>query len=136
MFRADEPVFSHLLLADHEAEHGACFLPDIFNLKLKTPTLVAISACESGLNIPSSGDDLIGFARGFFYAGAPSVMATLWRVNDKSTARFMEEFYNGLIRGNLTKSKALQLAIQKIKSTEEYRHPYFWAPFVLMGDWK
>lgn len=135
VFRADEPVFSHLLLADDNAGHGACFLPDIFNLKLKTPTLVAISACESGLNRPSSGDDLIGFARGFFYAGAPSVLATLWRVNDKSTACFMEEFYNGLIHDNLTKSKALQLAIQKIKSMEEYRHPFFWAPFVLMGDW-
>lgn len=135
VFRADEPVFSHLLLADDNAGLGACFLPDIFNLRLKTPTLVAVSAYESGLNLPSSGDDLIGFARGFFYAGAPSVVATLWRVNDKSTAYFMEEFYNGLIHRNLTKSKALQLAIQKIKSMEEYRHPYFWAPLVLMGDW-
>lgn len=136
VFRADEPVFSHLLLAGHEGAHGACFLPDIFNLKLKTPTLVTISACESGLNIPSSGDDLIGFARGFFYAGASSVMATLWRVNDKSTASFMEEFYKGLIHEDLTKSKALQLAIQKIKSMEVYSHPHFWAPFVLTGDWK
>lgn len=136
VFRADEPVFSHLLLADDDTGRGACFLPNIFNLRLKTPTLVAISACESGLNIPSSGDDLIGFARGFFYAGAPSIVASLWRVNDKSTASFMEEFYKGLIYENLSKSKALQLAIKKIKSKEEYSHPYFWAPFVLMGDWK
>ena len=95
-----------------------------------------MSACESGLNFPSSGDDLIGFARGFFYAGASSIISTLWKVNDKSTAYFMEEFYNNLILKKMTKSKAIQRAFLKLKSSEDYQHPYFWAPFMLIGDWR
>ena len=134
LFRDDEPIFSHLLLADTEDSDGACLLPDIFNLRLRT-TLVTMSACESGLSRPSTGDELIGFSRGFFYAGAPSIIATLWRVNDRSTALFMEDFYKNLIQKNSSKSQALQTAIRTLKSKEEYQHPYFWAPFVLMGDW-
>lgn len=135
VFRADEPIFSHLVLADVEGSKGTCLLPDIFNLKFGNSAIVSLSACESGLSRIYTGDDLVGFARGFFYAGAMSVLATLWRVNDKSTSLLMDEFYRGLIKENLPKSKALQLAILKIKSAKEYQHPYFWAPFILLGDW-
>jgi len=132
-FRDDEPLLSHLLLADSDDGKGAFFLPDLFHLKLKS-SLVTMSACESGLNRPYSGDDLVGFTRGLFYAGVPSVMATLWHVNDQSTAILMKEFYQNFVNKRMSKSKSLQLAIQRLKSEDLYQNPYFWAPFILLGD--
>lgn len=135
IFREDEPIFSHLMMSDGKGGKDACFLSDIFNLKLGTPTLVTLSACESGLNRHTAGDDLIGFTRGLFYAGTASVIATLWRVNDISTSLFMQEFYRNFVIERLTKSESLRLAALKLKNTQKYSHPYFWAPFYLSGDW-
>jgi len=134
-FRGDDPLFSHLLLADQEGGASPVFLPDIFNLRLDA-SLVSLSACETGLSEFTLGDELIGISRAFFYAGARSVLTSLWTVNDESTSVFMDRFYEGLLSHGLSKAESLRLAMRELKDNPEYRHPYFWAPFYLSGDWR
>jgi len=107
---------------------------EIFNLKLNSE-LITLSACETGINDRSSGDELIGLTRAFIYAGAPSVIVSLWKVNALSTQELMVKFYKLLKKGK-DKATALQEAQKKIMDNEKYSHPYYWAPFVLVGDWK
>jgi len=76
------------------------------------------------------GDELLGLARGFLYAGTPSLVVSLWRVNDRSTTLLMQTFYEELL-GGASKPRALRRAILRVK--QEYPHPYYWAPFVLIG---
>ncbi len=124
VFRSDNPMFSSILLGDSWLN-----LVDIFNLKLGAE-LTTLSACETGMSALYEGDELLGLTRGFLYAGTPSLVVSLWRVNDRSTTQLMRRFYEGLAEG-LTKPKALQQAALSVK--ESFPHPYFWAPFVLMG---
>lgn len=134
-FRGDEPLFSHLVLKDAEGETSPIFLPDIFNLRLSA-SLVTLSACETGLSQFTAGDELIGISRAFFYAGTPSLLTSLWTVNDKSTALLMERFYDGLIDRGESKAEALRTSILELKAMPEHAHPYFWAPFFLSGEWR
>ena len=134
-FRGDDPLFSHVILSDAEGNGTPCFLPDIFNLKLKT-ALVTLSACETGLSQFTTGDELIGMSRAFFYAGTSSLLSSLWTVNDKSTSLLMDRFYNSLVNEGNSKVMALKSAMQELKAMPEYSHPYFWAPFFLSGDWR
>jgi CHAT domain-containing protein len=76
------------------------------------------------------GDELLGLARGFLYAGTPSLVVSLWTVNDRSTSKLMRRFYQSLKKG-LSKSTALREAMIEVKAS--FPHPYYWAPFVLMG---
>jgi CHAT domain-containing protein len=124
IFRSDNPMFSSLRLGDSWLN-----LFDIFNLQLGAE-LTTLSACETGMNAVWEGDELLGLARGFLYAGTPSLVVSLWTVNDRSTARLMRCFYKGLHKG-VTKSVALREAILEVKAS--FPHPYYWAPFVLMG---
>ena len=117
-------MFSSLKLGDTWLN-----LFDIFNLQLGSE-LTVLSACETGMSAVWEGDELLGLARGFLYAGTPSLLVSLWTVNDRSTAKLMRRFYEGLNR-NLSKSRALQEAVLAVKA--ELPHPYYWAPFVLMG---
>ncbi len=124
IFRADNPMFSALRLGDTWLN-----LFDIFNLQLGSD-LTTLSACETGMSAVWEGDELLGLARGFLYAGTPSLVVSLWTVNDRSTAQLMRRFYEGLQKG-LTKPRALREAMIEVKSV--FPHPYYWAPFVLMG---
>jgi tetratricopeptide (TPR) repeat protein len=124
IFRADNPMFSSLRLGDSWLN-----LFDIFNLQLGAE-LTVLSACETGMSAVWEGDELLGLARGFLYAGTPSLVVSLWTVNDRSTAQLMRRFYEELQRGT-SKSKALQRAVVEVKA--DFPHPYYWAPFVLMG---
>lgn len=90
---------------------------------------------ETGINERSPGDELIGLTRAFLYAGAPSVVVSLWSVDAQSTHDLMLEFYRHLKNG-VDKATALQKAQIKIMEKKEYSHPYYWAPFALVGDWK
>jgi CHAT domain-containing protein/Tfp pilus assembly protein PilF len=134
-FRGDEPLFSHLLLADQSGGTTPVFLPDIFNLRLN-PNFVSLSACETGLNELTGGDELIGISRAFFYAGARSLLTSLWTVNDKSTSLLMDKFYEELLTTGASRTTSLQTAAKMLKNIPEYSHPYFWAPFFLSGDWR
>ena len=124
VFRADNPMFSSLKLGDTWLN-----LFDIFNLQLGAE-LTVLSACETGMSAVWEGDELLGLARGFLYAGTPSLLVSLWTVNDRSTAKLMRRFYQGLQQG-LSNSRALQAAVVAVKA--EFPHPYYWAPFTLMG---
>ena len=124
-FRRDNPMFSFLKLADSHLHFY-----NLLDLKLNAE-MVTLSACHTGVNKVFPGDELHGLVRGFLYAGAPSVVASLWAVSDHSTAEFMREMYSH-IRAGATKRTALRRAQLLIK--DAYGHPYYWAPFVLMGN--
>ncbi len=123
-FRQDNPMFSGIRL-------GGAYLSlyDLYQLKLEAE-LVTLSGCATGLNVVAPGDELLGLIRGLLYAGAQSLLLTLWDVNDRSTADFMRLFYGRLTDGS-EKATALQVAMQKMR--EDYPHPYHWAPFTLIG---
>jgi len=136
-FRFDNPLFSGLIFAD-----GWLTTMDIFNLRIRA-SLVTLSACQTGRNVIGGGDELLGLMRAFLGAGAASVVLTLWAVEDRSTAQLMNTFYQNLMDG-YTKSEALRKAqLQFIHTTDDgsngqarsdFAHPYFWAPFFLVGD--
>lgn len=121
-FRADSPYFSHLSLAD-----GPLTLRDASSLPL-AGSLVVLSACETGVNQVSAGDEVIGLVRGFLLAGAAGVVSTLWTVDDQTTAVLMSAFYGGLRRG-LSPAAALAAAQRELMA--QHPHPYHWAPFTV-----
>jgi CHAT domain-containing protein len=98
-------------------------------------SLVTLSACESGLGRTERGDEVMGFNRSFLNAGASSLVSSLWPVDDDSTEFLMTAMYTELSRG-----ADLQLAMQKAQiaamKRPRFQHPFFWAPFVLIGDWR
>jgi len=102
---------------------------DLYSLKLPV-ALVTLSGCATGVNVVAAGDELLGLARGLLSAGAQSLLLSLWDVHDRSTAEFMRVFY-GFYREHGDKALALQAAILRIRET--YPHPYYWAPFFLVG---
>lgn len=122
--RQDNPMFSSVRLDD-----GPLNFYDVFDLELDAE-LVTLSACNTGVNRLAPGDELSGLMRGFLYAGAPSLVVSLWAVNDRSTCELMQTFYRHL-QGGASKRSALRLA--QLESLERYGHPYYWAPFILMG---
>lgn len=128
-FHKDNPLFSGLHLED-----GQLTTLDIFNLKINA-SLVTLSACQTGLNKVHGGDELLGLTRAFLYAGAASLVLSLWKVADDSTARLMSTFYQKLIKG-ATRGAALRHAQLELLSerNQAYAHPYFWAPFFLIGN--
>lgn len=135
-FRPDNPLFSGLALAD-----GWLTTLDIFDLRLKA-SLVTLSACQTGRSVIGGGDELLGLLRAFLCAGAASVLLSLWTVEDCCAAQLMPAFYRKLLQG-WTKSAALRYAQRQIgvelstdggASAARYAHPYFWAPFFLVGD--
>ena len=125
-FRSDNPLFSALKLGD-----GWFTARDAYGLKLNCG-LVTLSACETGMNAVAPGDELMGIARGFFSAGSPTVLMSLWTIDDEATTELMVWFYSELAR---TKSPASALRTAQMKLLKEKPHPFFWSPFVLVGRW-
>lgn len=112
-------------------EDGFLLVREIYNLRL-TADLIVLSACQTGRGKLENIEGVLGLPRIFFYCGAGSVVSSLWKINDKSTTKFMSYFYKYISEGNC-KSQALRLA--KIKMLEtKYSHPFYWASFVLYGD--
>lgn len=125
-FRGDNPLFSSLQLAD-----GDLTLNEVYGLQLDA-SLVTLSACDTGVSTLKGGD-LIGLTSGFFYAGAKSLVVSLWRIKDVTAAKLMERFYRKLLQGE-SKAAALRATQLDLLQVSEYRHPYYWAPFILIGD--
>jgi len=125
------PLFSRILLASDKDDSGAIEVREIYAMDLTNTNLVALSACETHLGTQSKRDDIIGLNRAFIYAGASSVIASLWTVDDKATSFLMKAFYSNLNQG-LSKAAALQAA--QTATRKKYPHPYYWAAFVLTGD--
>ena len=107
---------------------------DIYNLKLPAE-LVVLSACETGLGKEVTGEGLEGLTRAFMYAGARRVVVSLWNVNDKATAALMQRLYTGMLRSGKTPAAALRAAQIEMLRTRQWQSPYFWAPFVMQGEW-
>ena len=123
-FRQDNPMFSAIRLGEAYLN-----LYDLYQLKLNAE-LVTLSGCATGMNVITSGDELLGLIRGLLYAGAHSLLLTLWDVHDQSTADFMASFYR---RFQSTGRKASALQAAMIELRDRYPHPYHWAPFALLG---
>lgn len=108
---------------------------DIYNLNLPAE-LVVLSACETGLGKEIKGEGLDGLTRGFMYAGARRVVVSLWNVNDKATAALMQRLYVGMLRSHKTPAAALRTAQIQMLRTREWQSPYYWAAFMMQGEWK
>ena len=122
-FRQDNPLFSSIHLGDSYLN-----LYDLYELRLPVQ-LLTLSGCSTGLNAVAGGDELLGLIRGLLYAGAQTLMLSLWDVNDRTTAGLMELFYGFLSKHS--KAESLRSAMLEIR--DEFPHPYYWAPFVLIG---
>jgi CHAT domain-containing protein/tetratricopeptide (TPR) repeat protein len=119
-----------------QRQNGFLRLQDIYNLKL-TAELVVLSACQTGLGKEIKGEGLIGLTRGFMYAGAPRIVASLWKVDDRATSELMKRFYQGLLGPEaLRPAAALRQAQLSILKQKQWQAPYYWAAFVLQGEWK
>jgi CHAT domain-containing protein len=134
LFRLDAPNFSHIKLADRQLS-----AIEVFNLDLSSCTLVTLSACETGRGIVGGVDEVIGLGRGFLYAGAASLMTTLWKVDDASSAELMEMYYKALLSeygkaASLAGAQRAFLAHARTSVVPYRVHPYFWGGFHLIGD--
>ena len=125
-FRPDSPLFSSLKLGD-----GWLTARDAYTLDTRAG-LVALSACETGVSAVAPGDELLGLVRGFLYAGAPTLLLSLWTVDDEATAELMRDFYTSL-RAGARPAAALRSA--QLRQMRERPHPFFWSPFVITGRW-
>ncbi|HTQ61459.1 MAG TPA: CHAT domain-containing protein [Candidatus Solibacter sp.] len=124
-YRQDNPMFSGIRLGD-----GYLNLYDLYQMRLSARH-VTLSGCATGMNFVAAGDELLGLQRGLFCAGASSLLLSLWDVHDRSTAELMQFFYKGYMQtGNMAHS--LQSAMKHLR--QQNPHPYFWAPFVLVGQ--
>lgn len=124
-FRRDNPAFSGIRLGD-----TFLTLYDLYRLRMPVDQ-VTLSGCSTGINGIAAGDELIGLIRGFLFAGARSLLLTLWDVNDKTTAQFMKIFYERIFR---YPNRALAVREAMLELRQRHPHPYYWAPFVLVGD--
>jgi CHAT domain-containing protein len=123
------PLFSGLLLAPEADQDGELDVYEIFALDLKA-YLVVLSACQTGLGNLTTGDELVGLSRAFIYAGTPSILSSLWMVEDESTAYLMKQFYQNLKKHN----KAESLRKAQLVTKKKYPDLQSWASFVLIGD--
>ncbi|HEX6624255.1 MAG TPA: CHAT domain-containing protein [Pyrinomonadaceae bacterium] len=139
LLNAERPQFTGVVLSlvgNKASEDGFLRTDEIFNLKLSSP-LVMLSACETGLGKEKKGEGVIGLTRAFMYAGAPTVGVSLWSVADKSTADLMTDFYRNLFaKEGTAPAAAMRAARQKMIADKKYSAPFYWAPFVLVGDWQ
>ncbi|HEY3580265.1 MAG TPA: CHAT domain-containing protein, partial [Pyrinomonadaceae bacterium] len=134
---AQHPELSGLVLSLVDANRkpiaGFVSLADIY--KLRAPELVVLSACFTALGKNQDGEGLIGVTRGFMYAGASGVVASLWQVDDRATAELMKRFYANMLQHNLGPAAALRAAQNEIRSQPQWSSPYYWAGFTFQGDY-
>jgi CHAT domain-containing protein len=116
-------------------QNGFLRLYDIYNLRLGSD-LVVLSACQTARGGEIVGEGLIGLTRGFLYAGAPRVVATLWEVDDRTTALVMKHFYEGMLIRGQRPAAALRSAQAEVARTQGWDAPYYWAAFTLQGEWR
>lgn len=140
VFNDRQPELSGVVLSlfdEHgrPREDGFLRLHDIYNLNLPVD-MVVLSACQTGLGKQVRGEGLIGLTRGFMYAGAPRVVASLWKVDDKATAELMKLFYGYMLRDGMTPPAALRQAQMSLRRQRRWSIPYYWAGFILQGEWK
>ncbi len=138
---SQRPDLSSLVLSQvdksgrRQDDDGHLRLNDIYNLRLDAD-LVVLSACRTALGKEVRGEGLIGLTRGFMYAGAARVLASLWSVEDRATAELMGSFYRGMLREGLSPTAALRKAQLEMARDPKRKSPYYWAGFSLQGEWR
>jgi CHAT domain-containing protein/tetratricopeptide (TPR) repeat protein len=134
-----QPELSGLVLSlvdeRGEPQDGFLSLPEVYNLRLPVE-LVVLSACQTGLGKQVQGEGLVGLTRGFMYAGAPRVVASLWAVQDRATAEMMGHFYEAMLRRGLRPAAALRAAQLRMQREERWSAPRQWAGFIFQGEWR
>jgi CHAT domain-containing protein len=130
----EKPQFSALVLSPdpNDEEDGFLTMREVFELKLNAD-LVVLSACKTGLGKTIRGEGVSGLSRAFLSSGARNVLVSLWNVYDSSTASFMKSFYRNMQQDGTDKLKALKDARMRMIQSGKYSHPYYWAPFILIG---
>ncbi len=135
-FNDTAPLMSSIVLAQpqDDKEDGFLTAREIFDMDLKAD-MVVLSACNTARGEKRSGEGVIGLTWALFAAGAPTQVVSQWSVDDASTASLMERFYAGIKRGE-AKGSALRTSALSLMKDGQHRHPFYWAPFILMGDWR
>ncbi|HEX6183522.1 MAG TPA: CHAT domain-containing tetratricopeptide repeat protein [Pyrinomonadaceae bacterium] len=139
LLNAERPQFTGVVLSlvgNGAGSDGFLRTDEVFNLRLGSP-LVMLSACETGLGREKRGEGVMGLTRAFMYAGAPTVGVSLWPVADRSTAELMTDFYKNYLGAQPSApASAMHSARLSMIAGKKYSAPFYWAPFVLVGDWK
>ena len=139
LLNSEHPELSGLVLSlvdeNGKAQDGFLRMHEIYNLRLPADVVV-LSACQTGLGKEIRGEGLVGLTRGFMYAGAKRVVASLWQVDDLATAELMKRFYRGMLKDGLRPAAALRAAQVEMMKQKRWSSPYFWAAFVIQGEWK
>ena len=139
VFNSDDPALSGLILSmfdkQGQPQDGFLRLHDIYGMHLPVE-LVVLSACNTALGKPVKGEGLVGIVRGFMYAGASRVVASLWKVDDDATGALMGRFYEEMLKNNRSPAAALRQAQLAMWQQERWRPPFYWAAFALQGEWK
>lgn len=139
LINTESPELSGLVLSlfdeNGRPQDGFLRMHEIFNLKLPAD-LVVLSACQTALGKQVKGEGLIGLTRGFMYAGAQRVVASLWQVDDQATAQLMRLFYQGVLKGGLAPSASLRAAQIEMSKQKRWSSPYYWAGFVIQGEYR
>ncbi len=136
---AETPRLSGLVLSLFDSQgwpqEGFLRLHDLYDLELGSE-MVVLSGCQTALGREIRGEGLVGLTRGFMYAGAPRVVASLWQVEDRATAELMTRFYRSMAADGLRPAAALRSAQLSLRRERRWKDPYYWAGFVLMGEWR
>jgi CHAT domain-containing protein/tetratricopeptide (TPR) repeat protein len=139
LLNSDRPELSGLVLSlvdeDGKMLDGFLRMGEIFNLRLRAD-LVVLSACQTALGKEINGEGLVGLTRGFIYAGAERVVASLWQVDDEATSQLMRRFYRGMLKEGLRPAAALRAAQIEMSKSSRWSSPYYWAGFVIQGEWR
>ena len=130
-----DPLHSKVLLADENGQPNYLEARDVLGMDLKGTALIALSACESGLGRVEDGDEVLGFTRSFLSAGTSTLLASLWPVSDAATETLMTTLYDDLAKGVMVQD-AMRDAQRAVLANPETAHPFFWAPFNLIGNWR
>jgi CHAT domain-containing protein len=136
---SEQPELSAIVLSmvneQGKPEDGFLRVHDIYNLQLPADVVV-LSACQTGLGKEIKGEGLVGLTRGFMYAGAARVVVSLWSVSDKATAELMARFYTKMLTDKMRPAAALRAAQLETAQGKTWNSPYYWAGFVIQGDWQ
>jgi CHAT domain-containing protein len=139
LINGEHPELSGLVLSlvdeNGKPQDGFLRMHEIFNLRLPAD-LIVLSACQTALGKEVKGEGLVGLTRGFMYAGAERVAASLWQVDDEATSQLMRRFYRGMLKENLRPAAALRAAQIEMSKSSRWSPPYYWAGFVIQGEWK
>lgn len=135
----EHPELSGIVLSlvnEHgELQDGFLRLYEIYNLNL-TADLVVLSSCQTALGKEIKGEGLVGLTRGFMYAGAPRVVASLWKVSDAATAELMKQLYENMLVRQMRPAEALRVAQLSLLKQKQWTAPYYWGGFVFQGEWR